>query len=634
MSSEHIENFDGDMDNFNSFVSKSKILEWNNNNTAEKKLDFNNKDKKDEYFVYSGNVGTDIELLKILTEFKKKYPERVTLLIGNRDIDILSFVIPTPEIDAEIQDIKNILFDHYKTHISSSNKDPFSVENENKYQTYINKEGIERITTELVNKKIKRTEKSILNWFLSRKKLNEIIKNYLIDERYKEYPKDHDSNEMPDPAILGEEGQLNYLKKRYDDSLFKIKDRECAYNYLLQCDIMKIIGDSLFCNGILTEENFGYIPPITTQKWKKKQETKETKEPKDFVDSLNAWKTEVLSNRDVKVLLLLLNYVLPLPDSNLYETSTMDLLEKSKNKKENIKIIKIIKFKSVHKKLLAAGIKKIILRGGIGINYVNIKGEEEYEWNFHSYRCYAMKCEGSSRRAIRCAAGNIDDLICNKCMDNNYRRGETHLEYKSTIKFKYIPKEQYEQYYCEDMRVNGDGFKEFYHVISLKPTEIREAFISSTDNTVLHESKLLLATSLCYAKKCKAATKIAIRCKNVSNDNNGHSQLFCEECKNKNKYIKIKGRQNLYHKSLKKFKFCKTSNNSLLCQDNINTDRWCEKKDITLCYHVIIIITTTTTTIYEAYVTESGESLKIFDDNDQEVDEKNLDFMDELRRVK
>jgi hypothetical protein len=75
---------EGNLDYFNAYVKMSKIIRFSETGD----LDFE-ENQSDAAFVYGGDsqdkgIG-DIRFVKMLLKFKKKYPERVQFIIGNRD---------------------------------------------------------------------------------------------------------------------------------------------------------------------------------------------------------------------------------------------------------------------------------------------------------------------------------------------------------------------------------------------------------------------------------------------------------------------------------------------------------------------------------------------------------------------
>ena len=84
-----LSNIQGDYDKFCNYVEISRILTWENEDKSGLQLADN------AIFVFGGNVQGigigDIRIVRILLDLKKKYPNRVKLLIGSKDILALKF---------------------------------------------------------------------------------------------------------------------------------------------------------------------------------------------------------------------------------------------------------------------------------------------------------------------------------------------------------------------------------------------------------------------------------------------------------------------------------------------------------------------------------------------------------------
>ena len=84
-----LSNVQGDYDFFEKYVEISRILAWADESKASLDL------ADSAYFVFGGNVqGTgqgDLRIARLLLDLKKKYPDRVKLLMGNMDIQLLKF---------------------------------------------------------------------------------------------------------------------------------------------------------------------------------------------------------------------------------------------------------------------------------------------------------------------------------------------------------------------------------------------------------------------------------------------------------------------------------------------------------------------------------------------------------------
>ena len=85
----YVTDIEGDLDYFNRWLPKSRVLRYSRSD-GELELEFT---QTNAYFVYGGDVVDrgegSVRLLKLLVALKRKYPDRVYLLVGNRDLNKL-----------------------------------------------------------------------------------------------------------------------------------------------------------------------------------------------------------------------------------------------------------------------------------------------------------------------------------------------------------------------------------------------------------------------------------------------------------------------------------------------------------------------------------------------------------------
>ena len=88
----YVTDVEGNLDFFNKYVSFSNVLTYSDSTKRQLKL------KDDCYFVHGGDIVDkgpgDIRLCRLLVDLKKRYPKRVFLLVGNRDLNKLRFSAP------------------------------------------------------------------------------------------------------------------------------------------------------------------------------------------------------------------------------------------------------------------------------------------------------------------------------------------------------------------------------------------------------------------------------------------------------------------------------------------------------------------------------------------------------------
>ena len=92
----YVTDLEGNLEYFKRYVSHSSVLSYENG-TCKLVL------KEGCYFVHGGDVvdkgNGDIRLCRQLVDLKKRYPNRVYLLVGNRDLNKLRFSAELSEDD-------------------------------------------------------------------------------------------------------------------------------------------------------------------------------------------------------------------------------------------------------------------------------------------------------------------------------------------------------------------------------------------------------------------------------------------------------------------------------------------------------------------------------------------------------
>lgn len=98
---------EGNYEYFERYVNISKVLEWEDADKKRLKL------KAHGNFVFGGDSqdkGTgDIRIVKLLVDLKDRYPDRVFLIIGNRDANKLRLTSELSEEALSSDDVKNDL---------------------------------------------------------------------------------------------------------------------------------------------------------------------------------------------------------------------------------------------------------------------------------------------------------------------------------------------------------------------------------------------------------------------------------------------------------------------------------------------------------------------------------------------
>ena len=97
----YVTDVEGHLDYFEQFVAHSNVLDKVEESSTKDRLDLRLRDGC--YFVYGGDAVDkgpgDIRLCRALVSLKKRYPDRVFLLVGNRDLNKLRFSAELSEQD-------------------------------------------------------------------------------------------------------------------------------------------------------------------------------------------------------------------------------------------------------------------------------------------------------------------------------------------------------------------------------------------------------------------------------------------------------------------------------------------------------------------------------------------------------
>jgi len=227
----YITDVEGNMIFFENYVNISENIKWASN--KKNRLKFKNNYS---IFVYGGDTQDkgeyDIRFVKLLLKFKEDYPERVFLIIGNRDANKLR--IPS-ELSEKYNNLSLFLkkYDKYPYWISNNkritlrnylknNNYELNTKNRLKYilETMGNKDGFEK----------RRRELSII----LKKNINKINDDDVISSFM--------NSVLPTPKDVFLSND-NYILK-----------------YLMQGQLIYIFGNNIFVHGAINEKNIGKIP--------------------------------------------------------------------------------------------------------------------------------------------------------------------------------------------------------------------------------------------------------------------------------------------------------------------------------------------------------------------------------------
>lgn len=108
----YVTDVEGNWDYFLSFVERCQVLNahkvWENGNITSLHLSLKGDDS---YFVFGGDAVDkgpgDIRLVRALVDLKRRYPDRVFLIVGNRDVNKLRFTaeLSQEDMSRDIEDI-------------------------------------------------------------------------------------------------------------------------------------------------------------------------------------------------------------------------------------------------------------------------------------------------------------------------------------------------------------------------------------------------------------------------------------------------------------------------------------------------------------------------------------------------
>jgi Calcineurin-like phosphoesterase len=98
----YVTDVEGNIDYFVRYVERSEVLAITKYDNKVLELDFRDPGE-DTYFVYGGDAVDkgpgDIRLVRAMVDLKRRYPERVYLLVGNRDLNKLRFTAELSDLD-------------------------------------------------------------------------------------------------------------------------------------------------------------------------------------------------------------------------------------------------------------------------------------------------------------------------------------------------------------------------------------------------------------------------------------------------------------------------------------------------------------------------------------------------------
>lgn len=272
-----ITDVEGNLSYFTHMINNDKLVkfDWFGNLTFKSNPIVNN-----HHFVITGDavdhgVG-NMEITSQLLKFKKKYPNNVHLILGNRDVNKFRLIDELQHPDElNDKDIDPIIIDKELIWLRQPNTPPTG----------------DIFNSWLIDKKIimdKNEEGNYIgneqNWI--------IVLKFILDKTMGASKSFENTKQ-----ILKLQSDLDVYKEYY----YSIRDGGWLYEYLKHCDILKIIHNNLFLHGAITDRFLWEIPreglsDKTTDDIKLSSMT-----PDDFhkwVDDLNNYYHDNLKNKN------------------------------------------------------------------------------------------------------------------------------------------------------------------------------------------------------------------------------------------------------------------------------------------------------------------------------------------------
>ena len=220
------------------------------------------------YFVFGGDSvdkGTgDIRLNRCLVEFKKKYPNRVFLLVGNRDLNKLRFSaeLSSEDLARDVRSIPGPHWDPSAPTLAEYLRTTFMVEDK---ESISSDEQLQSLHTRVNRLKymLKHTLGCPKTFEFRRKELSILQNNRPVED------------------ITDEEVVDNFIYEVQEGSL---------HDYFHHAQVAVIIGNTLFCHGAVDKDTMKFVPspqskfenpPSKPEPWKMVSNAHE------WVDALN-----------------------------------------------------------------------------------------------------------------------------------------------------------------------------------------------------------------------------------------------------------------------------------------------------------------------------------------------------------
>ena len=227
-------------------------------------MDFH-PNKAETHFVFGGDLFDhgpgDLRMAECLLNFKQKYPEQVTLLAGNRDLNKLRLLAELDPVYLQLPPDDPGIFVPYwvpKKYLTTLAE---HIEAIKRVQSQSNSTAHSPL--DFVPQSWRQVSGNI-NVDTPEERLRWMLKHTMGARGSFEFRR----HEL---AVLRGDGHEPVASVSDNDVLNSYRDSVrpggILRDYLLETDIMKIIGDTLFVHGGVTEESMGFVPaPVNHDK--------------------------------------------------------------------------------------------------------------------------------------------------------------------------------------------------------------------------------------------------------------------------------------------------------------------------------------------------------------------------------
>ncbi|KAL7513850.1 hypothetical protein ACHAXN_012479 [Cyclotella atomus] len=252
---------EGHWDYFLDYVSRSNVLDWESvPSSKEPKHNFHRLAlRPNTYFVFGGDSVDkgpgDIRFTRAMVELKQRYPDRVHLLVGNRDLNKLRFQTELGEYEMSLP-VEMI-------------EKPFWDANAMSYKEFLQKKS-DGLAIEEMNTKVNKL-KWMLDHTLGCLETFEFRRQEIgiLKQIYGHYPLNYDSdvdfhstvlNEVEvDPSIATDEQVVQSFEHEINHQMGSLRQ------YLKHASIAAIIGNTIFVHGAIDVLTMKFVPSLESK---------------------------------------------------------------------------------------------------------------------------------------------------------------------------------------------------------------------------------------------------------------------------------------------------------------------------------------------------------------------------------